>query len=67
MLQRASWQTDGNKVRVAEYLLSEAIETLCYSYLEQEHGGWENNDGAFGTFELDIAAWCRANRSRQVN
>jgi Family of unknown function (DUF6878) len=36
--------------------LSEAIETLCYGYLEYEHGGWENNDGAFGEFTLDVAA-----------
>ena len=36
--------------------LHDAIETLCYDYLEQEHGGWENNDGAFGTFTFDVAA-----------
>jgi hypothetical protein len=35
--------------------LTEAIETLCYDYLEQEHGGWENNDGAFGEFTFDVA------------
>ena len=33
----------------------EAIETLCYGYLEQEHGGWENNDGAYGKFIFDVA------------
>jgi hypothetical protein len=35
--------------------LREAIEELCYSYLEQDYGGWENNDGAFGEFIFDVA------------
>jgi hypothetical protein len=35
--------------------LCEAIETLCYDCLEQEHGGWENNDGAYGTFIFDVS------------
>jgi hypothetical protein len=35
-------------------LLKEAIEGICYDYLESTHGGWENNDGAYGTFELDV-------------
>jgi hypothetical protein len=34
--------------------LHDAIETLCYDYLSQTHGGWENNDGAYGIFEFDI-------------
>jgi hypothetical protein len=33
----------------------DAIETLCYDYLSQEYGGWENNDGAFGEFTLHVA------------
>jgi hypothetical protein len=36
--------------------LREAIEELCYGYLTQEHGGWENNDGAFGEFTFDVRA-----------
>jgi hypothetical protein len=51
-LQEASWNSD--KLSTKESTLSEAVETLCYDYLEQEHGGWENNDGAFGTFEFDV-------------
>jgi hypothetical protein len=35
--------------------LPEAIEMLCYGYLEQAHGGWENNDGAYGEFTFDVA------------
>lgn len=52
-LQHSSRQYD--RVATTTSPLPEAIETLCYSYLEQEHGGWENNDGAFGTFEFDVA------------
>jgi hypothetical protein len=53
-VQSASW--DGKEVTVREQSLGEAIEQLCYDFLEQEHGGWENNDGAFGEFTLDVAA-----------
>lgn len=36
--------------------LAEAIETLAYAFLESTHGGWENNEGAFGEFVFDVAA-----------
>jgi hypothetical protein len=31
------------------------IETLAYDLLESEHGGWENNEGAYGEFRFDVA------------
>ena len=34
--------------------LYEAIEELCYDFLSQTHGGWENNDGAFGDFTFRV-------------
>jgi hypothetical protein len=34
--------------------LRDAVETLCYGLLEAEHDGWENNDGAFGSFTFDV-------------
>ena len=40
--------------RTVEVTLLNAIETLCYDYLSQCHGGWENDDGAYGTFEFDV-------------
>jgi hypothetical protein len=52
-LQSASW--DGKEVRPREMPFDEAIERLCYDYLEETHGGWENNDGAFGDFKLSVA------------
>jgi hypothetical protein len=53
-LQSASW--DGKEVSLQEMAFHEAIERLCYDYLEQEQGGWENNDGAFGDFKLSVAS-----------
>jgi len=43
------------KVTTHETSLRDAVEELCYGYLEQEHGGWENNDGAFGEFTFNVA------------
>lgn len=35
--------------------LSEAIESLCFGYLSEAHGGWENNDGGFGEFTFHVS------------
>jgi hypothetical protein len=45
---------NGSDLRTAEATLRDVIETLCYDYLTQSHDGWENNDGAYGTFEFDV-------------
>jgi len=31
-----------------------AVEQLAWDYLYDNHGGWGNNDGAFGTFEFGV-------------
>ena len=36
--------------------LREALESVCYMILEAKHGGWENNEGAYGEFMFDVAA-----------
>lgn len=36
--------------------VSEAIEHLVYDALSETHGGWENNEGAYGEFIFDVAA-----------
>ena len=38
------------------HTVQDAIETLAYDMLEEEHDGWENNDGAFGEFAWDLTA-----------
>ena len=37
-----------------EMSLQEAIETLAYDYLEETHMGWDDNEGAFGTFVFSV-------------
>ena len=53
-LHRAQFNTHG--LITHSETLENAIETLCYDYLEQEYAGWENNDGAYGEFIFDVAA-----------
>lgn len=36
--------------------LPDAVEQLAYDCLTATHLGWENNDGAYGTFVFDVAA-----------
>lgn len=40
---------------LAEQSFEAAVETLAWDYLEI-YSGWENNDGAFGTFVFDVPA-----------
>lgn len=35
--------------------VEQAIEQLAYDFLSETHGGWENNDGAYGEFTFDVA------------
>ena len=56
---------DGIEIAVARYdeddpercchQLERAIEELAYDALSDLHGGWENNDGAYGEFVFDTA------------
>jgi hypothetical protein len=48
-------QSGSEELITHEVTLREAVEELCYGYLEQEYGGWENNDGAFGEFTFHVA------------
>lgn len=36
--------------------LIEALDDIFYEALEEQQPGWENNDGAFGNFIMDVAA-----------
>ena len=37
------------------HLLARALEELAYDALSDLHGGWENNEGAYGEFVFDVA------------
>jgi hypothetical protein len=52
-LQKTSWGT--GRLESVQSPLRDAIEQLCYDFLEQQQDGWENNDGAFGEFIFNVA------------
>ena len=45
---------DGSEQHRRTLPLSDAIEQLAYSFLAETHGGWENNEGAYGEFTFDV-------------
>ena len=45
----------GGKVERSAFTLRDAIEKLAYDFLEETHGGWEDNEGAYGEFTFDVA------------
>ena len=47
------WGTD--EIRRNTMSVHAAIEQFVYDLLAETHGGWENNDGAFGEFTFDVA------------
>ena len=53
-ISRAIWGTDG--ITESTMSVDEAVEQLAYDFLSETHGGWENNDGAYGEFSFDVAA-----------
>lgn len=50
----AAWGDPGFVVHTMP--IEQAIEQLAYDFLSETHGGWENNDGAYGEFSFDVAA-----------
>lgn len=49
----ACWGDPGFAARTMP--VEQAIEQLAYDLLSMTHGGWENNDGAYGEFTFDVA------------
>ena len=50
-----STRSGREELTTLDMTLREAVEDVCYGYLQQEHDGWENNDGAFGEFTFHVA------------
>lgn len=46
---------DRETLTTREQSLPAAVEELCYAFLEAKQAGWENNDGAYGEFQFDVA------------
>ena len=53
---------DGSELDRRTLPFADAIEGFAYALLEDTHGGWENNEGAFGEFIFNVAE-----RSIQLN
>ena len=49
---------DDPEVEMRQLSLEDVVEQLAYDFLSDTHGGWENNDGAWGEFCFDAAARC---------
>ncbi len=46
---------DGSGVERHTLPARQVIENMAYDFLEQTHGGWEIDDGAYGEFTFTIA------------
>lgn len=46
---------DDATISVSQPSLHEAIERMVYDFLEETHGGWENEDGAYGDCTFTVA------------
>ena len=47
---------DNPEVELRQLSLEDVVEQLAYDFLADTHGGWENNDGAYGEFCFDASA-----------
>lgn len=53
--QGTVWHAGGSTHRWKENCtVEEVLQSLCYEVLNIRHGGWENNDGAYGEFTFNV-------------
>ena len=57
-IEYAALTWDNPEVEVRQLSLEDVVVQLAYDFLSDTHGGWENNDGAWGEFCFDAAARC---------
>ena len=57
-IEYAALTWDDPEVDMRQLSLEDVVEQLAYDFLSDTHGGWENNDGAYGEFCFDAAARC---------
>lgn len=57
-IEYAALTSDDPEVEIRQLSLEDFVEQLAYDFLSDTHGGWENNDGAWGEFCFDAAARC---------
>lgn len=56
LVRHSTWSGGGWNSKISEEntSLNEALEQFTYDWLEDNHSGWENNDGADGEVNFDI-------------
>lgn len=54
-LEIARLETGSHEIYRQTLSVKDAIEQLAYDFVEETHGGWENNAGAFGDFIFDVS------------
>ena len=52
-IAQACWGS--SEIERSAISIRDAIEQLAYDFLEETHGGWEINEGAYGEFTFDVA------------
>jgi len=57
-IEYAALTWDAPEVEMRCLSLEDVVEQLAYAFLSDTHGGWENNDGAWGEFCFDAFARC---------
>ncbi len=57
-IEYAALTWDDPEVEMRSLSLEDVVEQLAYDFLSDAHGGWENNDGAYGEFCFDASARC---------
>ena len=57
-IEYAALTWDAPEVEMRQLSLEDVVEQLAYDLLSDTHGGWENNDGAWGEFCFDASARC---------
>ena len=55
VIEIAEPSSDGSGVERKTISIHDALEHLAYDFLEETHGGWEDNEGAYGEFTFDVA------------
>jgi hypothetical protein len=55
-MSRVQFSPEDENVASEPHTIEEAIENLCYDSLSEYYGGWEDNEGAYGEFVLNLLA-----------
>ena len=59
LVASSKWSKEGGwieRVKSERVALEAALEQFIYVWIESEHSGWENNDGASGECTIEVAS-----------